>query len=576
MRKKKDNKSQSSGQPSPLALLAATCSKLEESGTESPQPQQAVQGVQKQNNVQQNQTVKVISAGSQVINAADLAQYMQIPGQTLGIVNPDGTITQINPQVVVSSIAGSTQQMKPITSIANQSQLTQLGQAATQLSYSIIQPQQIQNIQIDGQDAIYIPASSFSSGQQTFQLAGNQIFTTTQPTAQQNQNVVRTSGQTTPTTQTVIQNVQGLNNIQNLSQLTGGAQTVAVRNVGGNVIQTLQLPIGGLQQTISVQVPIQTSNGQTIYQTMQLPIQTLSGQQVIQQIPQQIQMVLPQQNTGTTGTTIKQENTIDNQSNSQTQQVNSNQQAANQNIIATINLPNGQVQQIIGAPQAQTIWPSNLNLSGLTVQGGAQQQIISASPAAIQSLGLNSSANFITSVPSSNGQQTQTIYTSNVTTIPDLTTTTTDPNAQPPRKMRRVACTCPNCKDGENRSADGKKKQHICHIPNCGKVYGKTSHLRAHLRWHTGERPFACEWMFCGKRFTRSDELQRHKRTHTGEKRFQCVECSKRFMRSDHLSKHMKTHRQREQKNKEQSKEQVQDTNQDKNDENGSYQISFG
>ncbi|KAJ4939093.1 hypothetical protein JOQ06_028555 [Pogonophryne albipinna] len=111
------------------------------------------------------------------------------------------------------------------------------------------------------------------------------------------------------------------------------------------------------------------------------------------------------------------------------------------------------------------------------------------------------------------------------------------------KRLRRVACTCPNCKESGGRgSGMGKKKQHICHIVGCGKVYGKTSHLRAHLRWHSGERPFVCNWMFCGKRFTRSDELQRHRRTHTGEKKFVCIECAKRFMRSDHLAKHIKTH----------------------------------
>ncbi|KFV82436.1 Transcription factor Sp1, partial [Struthio camelus australis] len=58
--------------------------------------------------------------------------------------------------------------------------------------------------------------------------------------------------------------------------------------------------------------------------------------------------------------------------------------------------------------------------------------------------------------------------------------TSPDPQPQQGRKVRREACTCPYCKDSEGRSSGdpGKKKQHICHIPGCGKVYGKTSHLR--------------------------------------------------------------------------------------------------
>ena len=116
------------------------------------------------------------------------------------------------------------------------------------------------------------------------------------------------------------------------------------------------------------------------------------------------------------------------------------------------------------------------------------------------------------------------------------------------RRCRR--CKCPNCEDGTGHHEEGKKRQHVCHVPGCGKVYGKTSHLKAHLRWHAGERPFTCGWVFCNKSFTRSDELQRHLRTHTGEKRFVCPECSKRFTRSDHLNKHIKTHEKRAEREK--------------------------
>ncbi|XP_046682901.1 protein suppressor of hairy wing-like isoform X2 [Homalodisca vitripennis] len=65
----------------------------------------------------------------------------------------------------------------------------------------------------------------------------------------------------------------------------------------------------------------------------------------------------------------------------------------------------------------------------------------------------------------------------------------------------------------------------------CCRVFPREKSLQAHLRTHTGERPYTCDYPGCSKAFTQSGQLKTHQRLHTGEKPFVCsfAGCGMRF-----------------------------------------------
>ena len=112
------------------------------------------------------------------------------------------------------------------------------------------------------------------------------------------------------------------------------------------------------------------------------------------------------------------------------------------------------------------------------------------------------------------GQQNQSIqYINHVESEEEVL-----PNRQPPPPPKQQP-------QQRNEEKPEPERPFLCTV--CNHRFIRATHLRRHMRIHTGEKPFTCH--ICGQRYARGDYLRAHIQAHRRDRIHKCKHCGEAF-----------------------------------------------
>ena len=92
----------------------------------------------------------------------------------------------------------------------------------------------------------------------------------------------------------------------------------------------------------------------------------------------------------------------------------------------------------------------------------------------------------------------------------------------------------------EHMNIHSGNRPYACDYVGCKARFANHGSLIYHKRTHETIRKYKCPFDNCDKGFNKSEDLKRHIRVHTGEKPYECKSCYKKFAAKPNLNSHLK------------------------------------